>query len=76
MFITFLANLHFYISFCLLQSDATTGGTDDWAKGVAEIKYAICPELRGNDFAVPTAQIELSFREIWAGLVAQAAANP
>jgi hypothetical protein len=48
---------------------ATTGGTDDYAKGAAGIKYAFCPELRGNSFVAPAAQIPLSFNEIWNGLV-------
>ncbi|ELU08971.1 hypothetical protein CAPTEDRAFT_222664 [Capitella teleta] len=51
----------------------TTGGTDDWAKGVEGVKYTICPELRGNDFVVLPSQIALSFQEIWNGLVAQEA---
>jgi carboxypeptidase A2 len=54
--------------------DATTGGTNDWAKGVAGVKHAICPELRGSSFIVPTTDIELSFQEIWDGIVAQEAA--
>jgi carboxypeptidase A2 len=52
----------------------TTGGTDDWAKGVAGVKYTICPELRGSDFVIAPSQIDLSFQEIWNGLVAQEAA--
>ncbi|ELT89850.1 hypothetical protein CAPTEDRAFT_223733 [Capitella teleta] len=52
---------------------ATTGGTNDWAKAVPGIKHAICPELRGNDFVIPASNIDMSFQEIWAGLVAQEA---
>lgn len=50
----------------------TTGATDDYMKGVNDIKYTICPELRGNGFIVDTSQIALSFNEIWAGLVKMA----
>jgi carboxypeptidase A2 len=55
---------------------ATTGGTDDWAKGVVGIKHCICPELRGSNFIINPDQIDLSFNEIWNGLVAQEAALP
>jgi len=48
----------------------TTGGTDDWAKGVANIKYAFCPELRGNSFAIANTNIPLSFNEFYNGIVA------
>jgi len=48
----------------------TTGGTDDWAKGVAGIKYAFCPELRGNNFTINKDQIQLSFNEFYNGIVA------
>jgi carboxypeptidase A2 len=48
---------------------ATTGGTDDYAKGAAGVKYAFCPELRGNSFVIAASQIPLSFEEIWNGLV-------
>jgi len=48
----------------------TTGGTDDWAKGVANIKYAFCPELRGNNFTINNSQIPLSFNEFFNGIVA------
>jgi carboxypeptidase A2 len=53
---------------------ATTGGTNDWAKGVVGVKHAICPELRGRDFVIDKSEIQLSYEEIWAGLVAQEAA--
>lgn len=49
---------------------ATTGGTDDYAKGVANVKYAFCPELRGNSFVISNTQIPLSFNEVWNGVVA------
>jgi len=48
----------------------TTGGTDDWAKGVVGIKYAFCPELRGNNFTINKDQIPLSFNEVFNGIVA------
>jgi carboxypeptidase A2 len=48
---------------------ATTGGTDDYAKGAAGVKYAFCPELRGNSFIIDPSQIVNSFTEIWNGLV-------
>merc|ERR1711976_137690 len=48
----------------------TTGGTDDYAKGVAGIKYSFCPELRGNGFVVNRSDIDRSYREIFNGLVA------
>ena len=56
---------------CVWSPDATTGATDDWAKLREGVKHPICPELRGNDFAVLPSQIALSFNEIWAGIVAQ-----
>lgn len=53
----------------LYKTDATTGGTDDYAKGGAGVKYAFCPELRGSSFVISTTQIPLSFNEVWNGLV-------
>jgi len=50
----------------------TSGGTDDYAKGVAGIKYAFCPELRGNSFIIPAAQIQLSYTEFFHGIVRMA----
>jgi carboxypeptidase A2 len=49
---------------------ATSGGTDDFAKGVAGVKYAFCPELRGNSFVIAASNIPLSFNEVWNGVVA------
>jgi hypothetical protein len=49
---------------------ATTGGTDDYAKGVSNIKYAYCPELRGDSFVISASQIELSYREVYNGVIA------
>jgi len=48
----------------------TSGGTDDYAKGVAGVKYAFCPELRGNSFIIPAAQIQNSYLEFFNGIVA------
>jgi carboxypeptidase A2 len=48
----------------------TSGGTDDFAKGGAGVKYAFCPELRGNGFVIAASNIEPSFREFWNGIVA------
>jgi len=53
---------------------ATTGGTDDYAKGVAGVKYAFCPELRGNNFVIAATNIEPSFREIFNGINAMCTA--
>jgi len=50
----------------------TTGGTDDYAKGAAGVKYAFCPELRGNNFVIAASNITPSFNEFWAGIVAMA----
>jgi len=52
----------------------TSGGTDDFAKGVAGIKYSFCPELRGNSFVIPAAQIQQSYTEFYNGIVAMVAA--
>jgi carboxypeptidase A2 len=51
----------------------TTGGTDDYAKGVSGVKYAFCPELRGNSFVINKDQIDPSFREFWNGIKAMCA---
>jgi carboxypeptidase A2 len=49
---------------------ATTGGTDDYSKGAAGVKYAFCPELRGNNFVIAASNITPSFNEFWSGIVA------
>ena len=54
----------------IIITDETTGGTDDWAKARAGVKYTFCPELRGRDFVVNRSQIEPSFRELWNGIYA------
>lgn len=47
------------------------GSSDDWAKGVASIKYAYTIELRDRGtygFLLPATQIVPTAREIWAGI--------
>ncbi|XP_017788792.1 PREDICTED: carboxypeptidase B-like [Habropoda laboriosa] len=49
----------------------TSGASDDWAKGVAGIKYAYTLELRDRGtygFLLPARQIVPTAREIWAGI--------
>ncbi|XP_046604830.1 carboxypeptidase A4-like [Neodiprion virginianus] len=49
----------------------TSGGSDDWAKGVAGIKYAYTVELRDRGiygFLLPATQIVPTARETWAGI--------
>ncbi|XP_015433607.1 PREDICTED: carboxypeptidase B-like [Dufourea novaeangliae] len=49
----------------------TSGASDDWAKGVAGIKYAYTLELRDRGtygFLLPATQIMPTAREIWAGI--------
>ena len=50
--------------------DATSGGTNDYAKGGAGIKYAFVAELRGEDFVIAPSQIALSYTEVLNGIVA------
>ncbi|CAG0898837.1 unnamed protein product, partial [Darwinula stevensoni] len=48
-----------------------SGGSDDWAKGVAGIPYAYTVELRDtgrNGFLLPSSQIIPVGRETWSGL--------
>jgi carboxypeptidase A2 len=49
---------------------ATSGGTNDYAKGGAGIKYAFVAELRGEDFVIAPSQIALSYKEVLNGIVA------
>jgi len=50
------------------------GGSDDWAKGKANIRYVYCLELRpdgnsfGNGFILPAREIVPVGEETWAGL--------
>jgi carboxypeptidase A2 len=49
---------------------AAAGGTDDYVKATAGVKYAFVAELRGSNFIIEKSQIQLSFLEIWNGIVA------
>ena len=51
---------------------ATTGGTKEWAKELAGVKYTFTTEMRGNGFVTDEEDIQLSYEEIWNGLVAMA----
>ncbi|KAK0089529.1 hypothetical protein PV325_006862 [Microctonus aethiopoides] len=58
----------------------TTGASDDWAKGVAGIKYSYTLELRDRGtygFLLPASQIIPTARETWAGVraIARLVAN-
>ena len=52
------------------NADATTGGTNDYAKGAAGIDYSYVTELRGNGFVIPASNIPLSYEEVFNGVVA------
>jgi len=52
------------------MTDAAAGGTDDYVKTVAGVKYTYVAELRGDDFVIDKRQIQPSFEEIWSGVVA------
>lgn len=60
-------------NYCIV-SDVSAGDSQDYAAAVANIKYAFAVELRGGGpplggpVATPP-DINLSFQEIWAGLV-------
>jgi hypothetical protein len=62
----------------LLKKDAAAGGSDDWAKGVAGIKYAHCLELRpastGTDsnfgFQLPVDRVPRVGEETYRGFLA------
>ena len=56
-------------------ADAATGTTLDYMKAVAGVKYSYTPELRATGWQGPlsrTEDIEPSFEENWAALVALA----
>ncbi len=42
----------------------------DYVKEKAGVKYTFTPELRGPGFNPPTSAIQLSFEEMWNGIVA------
>ena len=56
--------------------DASSGGTADWAKGVAGIRYTYAVELRAErygglnyaGFILPPTSIQPQGEEMWAGL--------
>ncbi len=62
--------------FVSVYSDAAAGGSDDWAKGAARIKYVYTVELRrpwweGRGFAgfvLPASDIAPQGQEFWAAL--------
>ena len=57
----------------LWLSDPATGGSYDWAKGVAGIKYSYTIELRDQGdygFLLPSSQIVPTGMETWAALQA------
>jgi len=53
--------------------DSATGGSYDWAKGVAGIKYSYTVELRDQGdfgFLLPRSQIVPTGEEMWAAIQA------
>lgn len=70
----------FFFEICLINEivDESAGGSDDWAKGVAQIKYVYTVELRPSDdlndahahfaFMLPTKFIELVGKETFVGV--------
>jgi len=53
------------------NADAATGGSYDWAKGVAGVKYSFTIELRdlgSYGFLLPRSQIIPTGQETWAGV--------
>lgn len=60
-----------YLEFVLKLLFLLSGSSDDWAKGVAGIKYSYTVELRDRGtygFLLPASQIVPTAREIWAGI--------
>ena len=51
-------------------SDPASGSTIDYAYDKVGAIYTYCPELRGFSFIPSTAEINPSYLEQWAGLVA------
>lgn len=57
--------------FPLFFTDPAAGGSEDWAKGVAGIKFAYCYELRDEGrygFLLPASQILATGQETFAGV--------
>lgn len=55
--------------------DASSGASDDWAKGSLGVKYSYTLELppsdanaQGNGFLLPTSAIEGVVRDTWPGI--------
>lgn len=60
-----------------MSVDLASGGSDDWAKGVAGIKYSFTIELRDggrNGFILPKSMIKDTGEELVSGIRAMAAA--
>ena len=60
--------IHFEFNFI---SDSFSGGSPDWARGVAGIKFPFLIELRDMGefgFLLPSEQIEPTALETWAGI--------
>lgn len=62
-------------------SDASSGASDDWAKGSLGVQYAFTLELppsdansQGNGFLLPVSAIRGVVRDTWPGIKAMAAA--
>ena len=68
--IKFLQHCHVTFMCGYIFADETTGATDDYVKGAHDVKYPICPEIRGNGFIVNEDQIQPSYEEMWNGFVA------
>jgi hypothetical protein len=76
-FVKFIFSFSFYFLFSS-HLDESAGGSDDWAKGVGQIKYVYTVELRPSDdlndahahfaFMLPTTFIELVGRETYVGV--------
>lgn len=76
----YFVNQGFFFEICLINEivDESAGGSDDWAKGVAQIKYVYTVELRPSDdlndahahfaFMLPTKFIELVGKETFVGV--------
>jgi len=51
-------------------ADLTTGGSDDFAKHSAGIKYSYTLEVRGSNFVMSRSDISPAFYEVWNGIKA------
>lgn len=62
-----------YLNFCSFLADPASGGSDDWAKSKAGIKYVYLIELRPEEdvwdgFILDTNQLIPTGRETWEGV--------